>query len=532
MLNTQMFGRTTSERDSKVEATPDLKPKKKSSKKKKKNSKKKKRKEPKLKKASSSSSSSSSSPSSDDSDYSESSTSTPSSSSPSSSTASSSSEDKSKKKKNKRVSILLPPSERHRNGSDKKKRSSRVQVRMHADMPSYAHIRLESLSLNSIFKFWNEINKYSEKYEIDLKAPLLVSDDIRPIIMARNGMVNDLEFYQLSHKDLARMIQLSVRPTTKTDFSTILKASLQWSDPNSASHPFSVLSYQHFYTRLLALKKEFDEKYEFLAFENKDNVPKIENKDDGSIKIFLDVIPDDYGRTLFKNLDTTKYTSLRRFFKDFFRRARRHYKISLKTQELNAYVPHRSVAPTSAAKTETQTSTLSIRKPFYRRRLDRMEDLPPEDLGNSAEVWEQVDDFQESPPLGPIPESAHAEYAASRSTEQPGTSSLHAFGGGTIRSPPAPPRPPPRPTSASQTGSNSAGKPPDIPKGPNGCFRALIDGTCAKPECTFDHSVAAGLDATREDVLNKMAKRRYAARTPHDTSLAHYALDPPTSGKF
>jgi hypothetical protein len=242
---------------------------------------------------------------------------------------------------------------------------------MYSDMPSYAHIRLDSLSLNSIFKFWSEINKYSEKYEIDLKAPLLVSDDIRPIIMARNGMVDDLDFYQLSHKELARMIQLSVRPTTKTDFSSMLKASLQWSDPNSANHPFSVLSYQHFYTRLLALKKEFDEKYEFLAFENGDNVPKIENKDDGSIKIFLDVIPDEYGRTLFKNLDTTKYTSLRRFFKDFFHRAKRHYKISLKTRELNAYVSRRSATsfskknPPPISSTSSSSSIPPVRRPFF-----------------------------------------------------------------------------------------------------------------------------------------------------------------------
>ena len=400
---------------------------------------------------------------------------------------------------------------------------------MYSDMPSYAHIRLDSLSLNSIFKFWSEINKYSEKYEIDLKAPLLVSDDIRPIIMARNGMVDDLDFYQLSHKELARMIQLSVRPTTKTDFSSMLKASLQWSDPNSASHPFSVLSYQHFYTRLLALKKEFDEKYEFLAFENGDNVPKIENKDDGSIKIFLDVIPDEYGRTLFKNLDTTKYTSLRRFFKDFFHRAKRHYKISLKTRELNAYVSRRSATsfskknPPPISSTSSSSSIPPVRRPFFRRPLNQIEEVPPEELDNSGD-WEQLTDFQdyqeEAPPLEPIPDQDYEEYAAA----------LNAFGGGTFRTPPAPQRPPPRPVSSSHPASAAAGKPPDKPKGPNGCFRALIEGKCSKPGCTFDHSVA-GLDATREDIQNKMAKRVYAARTLNASALPDSALDPPNSSK-
>jgi hypothetical protein len=58
----------------------------------------------------------------------------------------------------------------------------------------------------------------------------------------------------------------------------------------------------------------------------------------------------------------------------------------------------------------------------------------------------------------------------------------------------------------------------------------LIEGKCSKPGCTFDHSVA-GLDATREDIQNKMAKRVYAARTLNASALPDSALDPPNSSK-
>ena len=106
---------------------------------------------------------------------------------------------------------------------------------------------------------------------------------------------------------------------------------------------------------------------------------------------------------------------------------------------------------------------------------------------------------------------------------------MNAFGGGTFRSPPIPHRPAPKP-SDSHSRPNPDRKAPDLPKGPNGCFRAMINGVCDKQGCGFDHTVPV-LDATREDLQNKISKRLYAAKRLNAVSFPDSALDPPSGGK-
>jgi hypothetical protein len=66
-----------------------------------------------------------------------------------------------------------------------------------------------------------------------------------------------------------------------------------------------------------------------------------------------------------------------------------------------------------------------------------------------------------------------------------------------LRAPPKPPAAPP--------------KPPSAPKGPDGCFRALTDGKCTKPNCSFNHTLPV-LRATYEELIAKLNKRLWEAR--------------------
>jgi hypothetical protein len=54
-------------------------------------------------------------------------------------------------------------------------------------------------------------------------------------------------------------------------------------------------------------------------------------------------------------------------------------------------------------------------------------------------------------------------------------------------------------------------KPPSAPKGPDGCFRALTDGKCSKPNCSFNHSLPV-LEATYEELIAKLNKKLWRAR--------------------
>ena len=434
-----------------------------------------------------------------------------------------------------RNSVLLPSgktSERRSKKSkrDKKKKrhsksSSSSNVRIYADQPSYAHIQLGFLSLNTVFSFWSEIAKYAEKYDIALPAATLVTDDIRRQIMAVNSISRDRTFYQLSHRDLARCIQKTIRPTSVPQFSQLLEHSLQW--PTEQGRVLTTSNFQVFYNRLLAYRTEFKEKYAFLAHDNETNCPKLENKENCTIRIFLDVIPDGYGKKVFASLKKTKYDDLNEFLNAFCAKAKSHYDIAIKAKELSTFIPNRPFIPSSAR----PASATPVKKTFMRRPVlnNVAQEYVEEDMEGAAETW-MVDD--EDPLSFQPAEASDYEYEADpHMVPAPfDLAQLNAFGGGTFKSQQTPSRPPPKPMGAPHPTSSAFGKPLDKPKGPQGCFRALTEGKCTKPGCTFEHSVAV-LDATRKDLEDKIRKRLYAARPLNAVSLTEQALDPPGSGK-
>ena len=281
---------------------------------------------------------------------------------------------------------------------------------------------------------------------------------------------------------------------------------------------FTSSNFQSFYDRLLTLRSEFTEKYNFLAFKNEDNEPKMKNEPLGTIRIFLDLIPENYGKTLFANLRSQKYHDLKSFLDAFYEEAKKHYKISVEAKRLYSFMPP-APFPNSAA-TEAGANTAS-RKPFMRRptlsflgesqeQVDDLDELELNFQPMYLEDYVQTDDLYgeseaEDQDLDRKPSATEAD--------SPESSQLNAFGGGNFKTPH---RVPPKPGISAPT--SILRRPPDAaPKGPNGCFRAMSEGKCTKPGCTFDHSIPV-LDATREDFINRVSKRPYAARAVNEMS--------------
>ena len=81
-------------------------------------------------------------------------------------------------------SSMLLPARPDRKGRSKKKVVN-PGVKIYAEQQSFAHIRLRDLTLDSIFNFWSEFNKYKEMHNIELRAATLVENQPRREIMAR-----------------------------------------------------------------------------------------------------------------------------------------------------------------------------------------------------------------------------------------------------------------------------------------------------------------------------------------------------------
>jgi len=329
-----------------------------------------------------------------------------------------------------------------------------TQVSMYRTQPEYDHITLQHLSVNAVFKFWEAVDLYQMKHGVEINAATQIEDEVRRTIMAKSDMTDIREFLSLRPDKLRRLIQLAMKPTDRSMFATRLEQSLHFWKKDEQPFDVTIETWQRFWDRLLLYKSEFETKYEFLAHENSRNEPKLENKDGGTIKIFLSKLPREYAENAFRNLSTSKFSSLKDFLDAFYNQAQMHYKMSVKARELTSFT-----------------------KPVSRKAQAKLMETPSESPGEEQDTEETL--------------------AGTGAGFKAPNSQLNAFGG-LHRGPPT--RAPPKPTEAPKAPDKAAG---GAPKVFNGCYRALMDGKCTKPNCPFDHSLEA-LQSTKDDLVSKL----------------------------
>ena len=348
------------------------------------------------------------------------------------------------KRQGRRTSMLYQPS--------LAKGVTATQVSMYRNQPDYDHIVLKHLSVNAVFKFWEAVDLYQMKYGIEINAAIQIEDDVRRTIMAKSDMIDIREFLALTPDKLRRIIQSAMKPTDRSMFAERLEKSLHFWKRDEQPFDVNIETWQRFWDRLLLYKSEFETKYEFLAHENSRNEPKLENKDGGTIKIFLSRLPRAYAENAFRNLSTSKFSSLKDFLDVFYDQAQSHYRMSVKAKELLSFV-----------------------KPVVRK--DQLMETLSESPGEDQDTEETLAGTG-APPKAP-------------------NSQLNAFGGLNRGLPTrVPPKPPEAPKAVDKPTAGT-------PKGPNGCFRALTEGKCTKPNCPFDHSLEV-LQSTKDDLLAKL----------------------------
>ena len=164
----------------------------------------------------------------------------------------------------------------------------------------------------------------------------------------------------------------------------------------------------------------------------------------------------------------------------FYDQAHVHYQKSIKAKELNTFFG--LGAKKAGAKRDEGKAKFVSR--VHNIGIDEREE----------------DDYYGENPMIPAKEPSAAPNADEEEFDHP-WADLNAFGG---LSRGVPSRPPPKPPMATP-------KPPSAPKGPDGCFRALTDGKCSKPNCSFNHSLPV-LEATYEELIAKLNKKLWRAR--------------------
>ena len=194
----------------------------------------------------------------------------------------------------------------------------RSAVRVTRAQPDYSHIRLDAIKLRPYLAFIEAIWEYEQKHGISVPVATLLSKTVREEIIARNPRVSPDNFYDLSTRQVLKLLQREIRPEGRVTFHKELVNNTRFPELPRNYVP-EASNFKVFYDALLLYRFRFLRVYQILADGNPpENIPKCENKDGGLIKMFLDNIPFEYGTRLHRELPSSKYAHIEDYLVDFF----------------------------------------------------------------------------------------------------------------------------------------------------------------------------------------------------------------------
>lgn len=206
-------------------------------------------------------------------------------------------------------------------------------IQTYQPQASYDHIKLHVCDVPSVSKFFDQFNDYQSTFKIKLPTAHLIADSIRWRIVAQaENRLNMDKFFQLDAKEIFKLIQKLLRPRSKIQFYEDMDKHLSFTF-SSRLCP-SALKYKRFYEALLLYSHTFTNIYELLAIDNEVNIPAVNNKPFGLLKLFVDKIPFSYGHRVLSLLPSNRYDNVYEFQKDFMSVVSSHNEVTAKAQSM------------------------------------------------------------------------------------------------------------------------------------------------------------------------------------------------------
>lgn len=201
------------------------------------------------------------------------------------------------------------------------------QPLMYQLQPDFSDILLKELTPKAAMYFFKAIDIYQRKYNCSLKVATMVAPNVAEILIAENKHknINDRTFYSLSSPRLLKIIQKHIRPKNVLTFLhhliTDIKFYYKGGTPDTSN-------FQDFYTSLLLYKDRFEKMFDFLAEKNGNNIPNLDNKPGGILKVFLDKIPYKFGSNVLQGMKKKHYETFHKFLKCFMKEVKKTSKLS------------------------------------------------------------------------------------------------------------------------------------------------------------------------------------------------------------
>lgn len=201
-------------------------------------------------------------------------------------------------------------------------------------------IYLEKLTPFAILDWVEKLTKFENTHDqVIVKAGALLNDYARSVVMQKTDFVGGYrKFFPLSKEEVYSLLQETVRPTSQLDFHDKLKSALFKKFPWDPSVKVTIFNYRSFHLRLKEYCDKFAEAYLFLSYGcHKDNIPPIDNKEKGLMKVFIGGMPGKLPGTIAEECRLRKCTNLSLMVKKFLEESERINKLSEMIKDVKVF---------------------------------------------------------------------------------------------------------------------------------------------------------------------------------------------------
>jgi hypothetical protein len=132
------------------------------------------------------------------------------------------------------------------------------------------------------------------------------------------------DFYQLSNRELYFYLQRALQPRGSKEFADALVKYVHFDFDKHLE--VNIKNMDKFAEALYKYRQQFEMFMDFMAFDNLNNLPLCNNKQNGLIKIFLSKIPSEYGINVFSTFTASSFYTMDQFLDLFYTEVRKHVK--------------------------------------------------------------------------------------------------------------------------------------------------------------------------------------------------------------
>jgi len=208
---------------------------------------------------------------------------------------------------------------------------------VHRELPDYSKIRFSRFSVAHAFVFFEAIDQYKRINRHTVPAASLVSDQVRDQIVVCNPyIVSEYAFISLTNEELYAATQRALRPRSMFEFVSVLQSTIQF-PPLPTNYTPSAHDFDIMFSAISTFQRRFLFCHEFLALDNAANIPRCDARDGGSIRVFIDAIPFDFGRNIWQGMASTKFSYLFEFLDAFMLQVKQVYTSFLATRSNSQY---------------------------------------------------------------------------------------------------------------------------------------------------------------------------------------------------